>query len=69
MKDLKKESKEQEKDIMIWIIWIKIFSFASPFKQNQITKYFKCEPMFNGVFSKKILPRIKDGAYVINQRK
>ena len=32
----------------------------------EITKYFNYEPKFNGVFSKDNLPRIKDGAYVIN---
>ena len=29
-------------------------------------KYFNYEPRFNGVFSRNNLPRIKDGAYVIN---
>ena len=34
-----------------------------------LTKYFNLEPTFNGVFSKNnlpSLPRIKEGAYVIN---
>ena len=29
-------------------------------------KYYKNEPRFNGVYSKDNLPKIKDGAYVIN---
>ena len=29
-------------------------------------KYFQNEPNFNGVYSRNNLPKIKDGAYVIN---
>ena len=29
-------------------------------------KYYKNEPRFNGVYSRDNLPKIKDGAYVIN---
>ena len=32
----------------------------------QIQKYYQNEPKFNGVYSKDNLPKIKDGAYVIN---
>ena len=32
----------------------------------EITNYFNYEPEFSGVFSRNNLPRIKDGAYVIN---
>ena len=32
----------------------------------KIANYFKHEPRFNGVSSRNNLPRIKDGAYVIN---
>ena len=32
----------------------------------EITNYFKYEVRINGVFSRHNLPRIKDGAYVIN---
>ena len=32
----------------------------------KITKHFNYKPRFNGVFSRDNLPRIKDGAYVIN---
>ena len=31
-----------------------------------ITKYFSCKPRFNGVFSRDNVPKMKDGAYVIN---
>ena len=30
------------------------------------TKYFNYDPMFNGAFSRDNLPRMKDGAYIIN---
>ena len=29
-------------------------------------KYYQNEPRFNGVYSRDNLPKIKDGAYVIN---
>ena len=29
-------------------------------------KYYQNEPKFNGVYSRNSLPKIKDGAYVIN---
>ena len=32
----------------------------------EITNHFKYEVRINGVFSRNNLPRIKDGAYVIN---
>ena len=32
----------------------------------KITNYLLYEPIFNGDFSRNDLPRIKDGAYVIN---
>ena len=32
----------------------------------EITNHFKYEPRFNGVSSRNKLPRIKDGAYVLN---
>ena len=32
----------------------------------KITKYFNYEPMFNSVFSRYYLLRIKDGVYAIN---
>ena len=32
----------------------------------EITYYFNYEPRFNGAFLRNNLPRIKDGAYVIN---
>ena len=31
-----------------------------------IQKYYQNEPRFNGVYSRDNLPKIKDGAYVIN---
>ena len=39
----------------------------SPHPLNfEIQKYFQNEPKFNGVYSRNNLPKIKDGAYVIN---
>ena len=32
----------------------------------EIQKYYQNEPRFNGVYSRDNLPKIKDGAYVIN---
>ena len=37
-----------------------------PLNNIEITNYFNYEPRFNGAFSKHNLPRIKDGAYLIN---
>ena len=31
-----------------------------------IQKYYQNEPRFNGVYSRDNLPKVKDGAYVIN---
>ena len=33
----------------------------------EVQKYYQNEPRFNGVYSRDNLPRIKDGAYVINR--
>ena len=32
----------------------------------EIQKYYQNEPKFNGVYSRDNLPKIKDGAYIIN---
>ena len=32
----------------------------------EIQKYYQKEPKFNGVYSRNNLPKIKDGAYVID---
>ena len=32
----------------------------------EIQKYYQNEPKFNGVYSRNNLPKIKNGAYVIN---
>ena len=37
-----------------------------PFTNFEIQKYYQNEPRFNGVYSRDNLPKIKDGAYVIN---
>ena len=37
-----------------------------PLRNFEIQKYYQNEPKFNGVFSRTNLPKIKDGAYVIN---
>ena len=56
---MEKELEEQEEDIRI-----KIFSSVPYVKQCR--DYFNFKPRFNDVFSGNNLPRIKDGAYVIN---
>ena len=35
-------------------------------KYFEIQKYYQNEPKFNGVSSRNNLPKLKDGAYVIN---
>ena len=37
-----------------------------PLTNFEIRKYYQNEPKFNSVYSRDNLPRIKDGAYVIN---
>ena len=37
-----------------------------PLTNFEIQKYYQNEPKFNGVYSKNNLPKINDGAYVIN---
>ena len=37
-----------------------------PLTSFEIQKYYQNEPKFNGVYSRDNLPKIKDGAYVIN---
>ena len=32
----------------------------------EIQKYYQKEPRFNGIYSRDNIPKIKDGAYVIN---
>ena len=44
----------------------KFLVLLRPSSNIDITKYFNYESRFNGVFSRNNLPRIKDGAYVIN---
>ena len=37
-----------------------------PLTNLEIQKYYKNEPIFNGVYSRDNLPKIKDGAYITN---
>ena len=37
-----------------------------PLTNFEIQKYYQNESRFNGVYSRDNLPKIKDGAYVIN---
>ena len=37
-----------------------------PLTYFEIKKYYQKEPRFNGVYSRDNLPRIRDGAYIIN---
>ena len=37
-----------------------------PLTNFEILKYCQSEPKLNGVYSRNNLPKIKDGAYVIN---
>ena len=37
-----------------------------PLSNFEIQKYYQNEPKFNGVYSRNNLPKIKDGAYIVN---
>ena len=37
-----------------------------PLTNLEIQKYYQNESRFNGVYSRNNLPKLKDGAYVIN---
>ena len=37
-----------------------------PLTNFEIQKYYQNEPRFNGVYSRDNLPRLNDGAYIIN---
>ena len=37
-----------------------------PLTKFEIQKYYQNEPKFNGIYSRNNLPKIKDGAYLIN---
>ena len=39
---------------------------SHPLTNFEIQKYYQDEPRFNGVYSRNNLPKVKDGAYVIN---
>ena len=39
---------------------------SHPLTNFEIRNYYQNEPRFNGVYSRDNLPKIKDGAYVIN---
>ena len=39
---------------------------SHPLTNFEIRKYYQNEPRFNGFYSRDNLPKIKDGAYVIN---
>ena len=39
---------------------------SHPLTNLEIQKHYQNEPKFNGVYSRNKLPKIKDGAYVIN---
>ena len=44
----------------------KIFNVPHPLNNFEIQKYYQNEPKFHSVYSRNNLPKIKDGAYVIN---
>ena len=44
--------------------WILIL--PHPLTNFEIQKYYQNEPRFNGLYSRDTLPKIKDGAYIIN---
>ena len=44
----------------------RVFNSTHPLTNFEIQKYYQNEPKFHGVYSRNNLPKIKDGAYVIN---
>ena len=38
----------------------------NPFTSFEMQKYYQNEPRFNGVYSRDNLPKIQNGAYVVN---
>ena len=44
----------------------KIFIPLHPLTNFEIQKYYENQPKFNGVYSRNNLPKIRDGAYIIN---
>ena len=38
----------------------------NPLTSFEMQKYYQNEPRFNGVYSRDNLPKIKNGAYVVN---
>ena len=40
--------------------------FNTTSSSNKLQKYYQNEPRFYGVFSRDNLPKIKDGAYIVN---
>ena len=48
------------------IKWMKFLMLPPPLTNFEMQKYYQNEPKFNGVHSRNNLPKIKDGAYVIN---
>ena len=45
---------------------MKFLMLPPPLTNFEMQKYYQNEPKFNGVHSRNNLPKIKDGAYVIN---
>ena len=39
---------------------------SQPLTNFKMQKYYQIEPKFNSVYSRKTLPKIKNGTYVIN---
>ena len=58
---MEEELEEPEEDK-----WIKFLVPLNPLNNIKITNYLHYEPRLNGLFSRNNLPRIKDGAFVIN---
>ena len=52
--------------LQTWITWIKFLVPLDPLSNIEVTKYFNYQPRVNVDFSRDNLPRIKDGANVLN---
>ena len=50
--------------VVVLLKWI--FNATYPLTNFEIQKYYQNESRFNGVYSRDNLPKMKDGAYIVN---
>ena len=60
-----KDYQQQVKDMKL-TYWARFSMSPHPLTNFEIQKYYQNKPRFKGVYSRNNLPKIKDGAYIIN---